>query len=55
MIRLIYYSYIYCNNKNKKLCHAMTGRSDDDYKYDNGRHDGKQEDTEKGYADAKRK
>tara|TARA_R110000772_G_scaffold15512_7_gene45011 strand:- start:3157 stop:3672 length:516 start_codon:yes stop_codon:yes gene_type:complete len=31
------------------------GRSDDDYKYDNGRHDGKQEGYEKGYADAKRK
>ena len=31
------------------------GRSDDDYRYDNGRHDGKQEGYEKGYADAKLK
>ena len=32
-------------------CYEPT--SDDDYKYDNGRHDGKQEGYEKGYADAK--
>lgn len=31
------------------------GRSDKDYQYDNGRHQGKQEGYEKGYADAKRK
>lgn len=34
-------------------CYEPT--SDDDYKYDNGRHDGKQEGYEKGYADAKLK
>ena len=31
------------------------GRSDEDYKYDNGRHDGKKEGYDKGYQDAKEK